>query len=142
MKSCLSVEQKVQNVHAGAGLAAVELRVAALNAGDSGKFLILDIEDFGEIAAGGLDLIGSIAGAAAFWADISFLFHKVHPFFLLISGYGKAFDVQLVPGMNPRLFPGGADLLFHGVDAVQIRQKHGAAAAVFHNNAVFFWVQL
>ena len=50
-------QQEVKNIHAGAALSLVKLRVATLIAGDCNKSFILNIHQLGNAAAGCLKLV-------------------------------------------------------------------------------------
>lgn len=77
-----AADEKVENIHAGVVLGLVELGVTAPGAGDGIKLLVLDIEELGEVSAGGLELVVLIGHTAALGADILLLFHKsVTPYF-------------------------------------------------------------
>ena len=86
----LAVKKEIQNVHPCAGFRPVKLRIAAVCTGNGNKFFVLDIKNFGKVAAGGLHLIGDVAFAAAFGADILFLFHGMKSS-LFVACYGKSF---------------------------------------------------
>lgn len=55
-----SADEEVEDVHAGAGLRAIQLGVSALTAGDGDELLVLHVEQFGEIAAGRLELVAVV----------------------------------------------------------------------------------
>ena len=55
-----SADEEVEDVHAGAGLRAIQLGVSALAAGDGDELLVLHVEQFGEIAAGRLELVAVV----------------------------------------------------------------------------------
>ena len=86
----LAVKKEIQNVHACAGFRPVKLRIAAVCTGYGNEFFVLDIKNFGKVAAGGLHLIGNVAFTAAFGADILFLFHGMKTS-LFVARYGKPF---------------------------------------------------
>src|SRR5699024_10154841 len=93
-------DQEIQHIHAGRGLGAVELGVTAVCAADGDELLVLDIEYFGKIAAGRLELVADIFAAAAHGADIISLFHRallsrcrympVYPYPITSSGFWQA----------------------------------------------------
>ena len=68
--------EKIQDVHAGGGLSAVQLGIAAAGAADGDEALVLNVEDLGEAAAGGLKLVGHIGGVAALGALVHLWLHR------------------------------------------------------------------
>ena len=47
----MASDQEIEDIPSGAVLLSVKLAVTALSAGDNREFLVLDIEDLGEISA-------------------------------------------------------------------------------------------
>ena len=79
-RAVLRADQKVENVPAVVRLRLVQLRIAAARAGNGDEFLVLNIENLGEIPAGGLKLIRFIRFAAAFLTYVLTLLRIVHLF--------------------------------------------------------------
>ena len=66
----LVAHQEVQNVPAVGTLGLIQLGIAAVDTADGDELLVLHVEELGEVAAGGLELVALILGAAALGADV------------------------------------------------------------------------
>ena len=75
-----SISKKIKNIPQHGRIRLIELGVAAAGAGDGGEFFVLDVEYFGESAAGGAKNAGFVVGVAAFRALVSLMLHESAPF--------------------------------------------------------------
>ena len=71
----MASDQEIEDIPSGAVLLSVKLAVTALSAGDNREFLVLDIEDLGEISSCRLYLIHFVMPVSAFRAYVLYLFH-------------------------------------------------------------------
>ena len=75
------LREKVENVPQHTAVGLVEFGVLAAFAGYVGEFLVLDVEEFADCAAGCADFAGFVGGVAAFGADVvNFFAHSGSPF--------------------------------------------------------------
>ncbi len=75
------LREKVENVPQHAAVGLVEFGVLAAFAGYVSEFLVLDVEEFADCAAGSADFAGFVGGVAAFGADVvNFFAHSGSPF--------------------------------------------------------------
>ena len=80
------LREQVENVPQHAAVCLVEFGVSAAFAGDVGEFLVLDVEEFADCAAGCADFAGFVGGVAAFGADeVYFIAHSESPFYYTCS---------------------------------------------------------
>jgi hypothetical protein len=72
-----SISEEVEDVTEHGGLCSVDFGVAALGAGYSGKAFRLDVEDFGEEAAGCAEFVDFALGIITFRTGVIELLHNL-----------------------------------------------------------------
>lgn len=82
---CSISDQEIQHVPASGRLGFIQLRIAAVTAGNCDKLLILHVKQLGKVPARRLKLIAFILGTTTFWAHILLFFQgKSTPFHEII----------------------------------------------------------